>query len=428
MAVLLSLLQGDLCLGFATFVSIVPETSMAHVKGPSYNLLKRSDVNAPFKPHGVGTRRKPRASPPPPPYSKPQRIASPPTSQSIIRQTVRNQRVLPSQQTYKSKFRRDKEEGRFRGLLSSDDKDEETGNSGTTTTTVSSTRTEPAFVMPPSFDMSFVTEASLKSTPSVKTASFIDPGGIYSDDDDCFTEGTADTKETSFQEPDEFDLSFLRPKGEVVEERRCPFCYKVLPDSFTESPPTASRARVIFCQQHENAEILEMGKLKQYPSSFNTKRLRSRIQSLFPEIKAVIKSPTESEFLALQRTKTSRKNAAAPMIQMKLMEDSQPGYYGPQGAELISQIMMEKFGDTIRRKDKLFSALKFCGGVTGYVSTVLVPEVGVRLIMEDMCVDWEKAKEIMKESVEYGAVVNASVEVSDDDEDEDDSDMNSDLD
>jgi hypothetical protein len=113
---------------------------------------------------------------------------------------------------------------------------------------------------------------------------------------------------------------------------------------------------------------------------------------------------------------------------MKLMEDSQPGYYGPQGAELISQIMMEKFGDTIRRKDKLFSALKFCGGVTGYVSTVLVPEVGVRLIMEDMCVDWEKAKEIMKESVEYGAVVNASVEVSDDDEDEDDSDMNSDLD
>ena len=48
--------------------------------------------------------------------------------------------------------------------------------------------------------------------------------------------------------------------------------------------------------------------------------------------------------------------------------------------------------------------------------------------MEDMCVDWEKANEIMKESVEYGAVANASVEISDDDEDEDDSDVNSDLD
>src|SRR6202043_727614 len=128
-----------------------------------------------------------------------------------------------------------------------------------------------------------------------------------------------------------------------------------------------------------------------------------------PNIKAVIKSPVESEFLALQRRRTSRRNAAAPMIQMKLMEDSQPGYFGPQGAELISQLMMEKFGDTIRRRDKLLSALKFCGGVTGYVSMVLVPEVGVRLIMEDMHVDWEKAKKIMKDSVEFGAVANANV-------------------
>lgn len=403
-------------------------SQMAHVKGPSYNLQSRSDVNAPFKSHGVATRRKPRTSQSPPPYSKPKRIDSAPGSQ-LIRQTVKRGTMLSSQQTYKTKFRRDREEGRYKDVPFSDDKDEETESSVTTSTTASSSRTEPAFVMPPSFDLSFVAEASLQSTPAVKRASFIDPGAIYSDDEDFFTEDTAGTKESSFQEPDEFDLSFLHPKEEVVEERLCPFCYKVLPDSFTESPPTASRARVAFCQRHENAEILEMGKLKQYPSSFDTKHLRSRIQRLFPEIRQVIKSPTESEFLALQRTKTSRKNVAAPMIQMKLMEDSQPGYYGPQGAELISQMMMEKFGDTIRRRDKLFSALKFCGGVTGYVSTVLVPEVGVRLIMEDMHADWEKAKEIRKESVEYGAVSNASVEISDDeDEDEDDSDMNSDLD
>lgn len=110
---------------------------------------------------------------------------------------------------------------------------------------------------------------------------------------------------------------------------------------------------------------------------------------------------------------------------MRMFEDSQPGYYGPQGAETISQIIMEKYGDTIRKRDKLFSALTFCGGVTGYVSSVLVPEVGVRLIMEDMDVNWEKARDIMKESAEYGAVANGAVEISDDDGD-DDSDMNSD--
>jgi RTC4-like domain len=114
------------------------------------------------------------------------------------------------------------------------------------------------------------------------------------------------------------------------------------------------------------------------------------------------------------------------MIQMKMFEDSQPGYYGPQGAELISQIVMEKFGEKIRKSDNLLPALKFCGGVTGYVSTVLVPEVGVRLIMEDLGIEREEAKGVMKESVEYGAVANAAVEISDDDDGS--SDMGSDSD
>lgn len=399
---------------------------MATIKAPYYALENQPSVKAPFKSHRPRTQRQTRTSPSPP-YSTTRSIAAPSRPTFVPRKTVENASRPGVDKIYKSETRRNREAARYKNLEFSDDKDEETESSATTATTASSSRTEPAFEMPPSIDLPLVTEGSLQSTPAVKRASFIDPEAICSDDDDLSDEDTADTKQNSFQEPDEFDLSFLHPKEEIIEERRCPFCYKLFPDSFTESPPTASRARVIFCQRHENAEILEKGKLKQYPSSFDTKRLRSRIQKLFPAIKAVIKSPTESEFLALQRRRTSRKNAAAPMIQMKLMEDSQPGYYGPQGAELISQLMMEKFGDTIRRRNKLLSALKFCGGVTGYVSMVLVPEVGVRLIMEDMHVDWEKAKEIMKESVEFGAVANASVEISDEDEDEDDSDMDSDF-
>jgi hypothetical protein len=250
----------------------------------------------------------------------------------------------------------------------------------------------------------------------------MDPRALYSDDSDGLDDVPPGdgTKENSFYEPPEIDTSFLN--------RLCPFCCKRLPASFIESPPTASRAKYMFCQRHENAEILEQGKSRGYPSSFDGIQFRYRIQKLLPAIKRVINSPTESEFLVLQRKKTSRKNAAAPMIQMKMFEDSQPGYYGPRGAELISQILMEKFGERIRRSDNLFSALKFCGGVTGYVSSVLVPEVGVRLIMEDMDVVWEKARDVMKESVEFGAVVNAAVEISDDDDDDDDDSDDSEMD
>jgi len=45
-------------------------------------------------------------------------------------------------------------------------------------------------------------------------------------------------------------------------------------------------------------------------------------------------------------------------------------------------------------------------GTTKYISTILVPEVGSRLIMEDFQnITLEEARNIMIESVEYGRVM-----------------------
>lgn len=66
---------------------------------------------------------------------------------------------------------------------------------------------------------------------------------------------------------------------------------------------------------------------------------------------------------------------------------------------------MSKFNSKIRRlaaSDKLISS----GGVSRYVQAVLVPELAVLLVMDDMKVDEEKAREVIRDSVDIGNLLN----------------------
>jgi RTC4-like domain len=164
---------------------------------------------------------------------------------------------------------------------------------------------------------------------------------------------------------------------------------------------------------------LEQGRASGYPRTIDFTILRKRVSGLTSFIKEVINNPSESEFMRNLRKSTKRRNAAQPMTMIDLFDESQPGYFGPRGSELISDAILHDLGEYIRKKDNIYDDLRFCGGVTGFISSVLVPEVAVHLIMEDMGVAWDDARLLMKESAAYGCIVNASVEVSDDEEDSD---------
>ena len=67
--------------------------------------------------------------------------------------------------------------------------------------------------------------------------------------------------------------------------------------------------------------------------------------------------------------------------------------------------IMSRFASKLRRlaaSDKLISS----GGVSRYVQAVLVPELAVLLVKDDMKVDEEKAREVLRESVEIGNLLN----------------------
>ena len=66
---------------------------------------------------------------------------------------------------------------------------------------------------------------------------------------------------------------------------------------------------------------------------------------------------------------------------------------------------MSRFARRLRRlaaSDKLISV----GGVSRYVQAVLVPEMAVVLVMDDMKVDEEKAREVLRDSVDIGNLLN----------------------
>lgn len=276
----------------------------------------------------------------------------------------------------------------------------------------SSTSPHSAFKLPPQIDCPAF-DAILKSCTAKP----------FQNPDDIKASSTPSSPVSCFIDPSQFDVPLLDTQQDPRsrKERTCKFCQKLLPPTFAEEPPIARRARFGYCQRHEDASVLQEGHAQRYPSTFDFTDIERRILATIPEIRKLIKRPLESEFLTNLRQKISRRTAATPMIQITIVNETQPGYYGPRGAELMTEIMMNKLGDYIGQRRELLDTLKFCGGVIGYISSVLVPEVAVRLIMEDKNVEWAEAKKIMKASVAYGNVKNPAMEVVSDGDSEDDS-------
>lgn len=70
---------------------------------------------------------------------------------------------------------------------------------------------------------------------------------------------------------------------------------------------------------------------------------------------------------------------------------------------------MRAFSDKLRQlagSDKLIAATGVSGGVSGYVASVLVPELAISLVKEDAGVDARRAREIISESADIGELLN----------------------
>jgi len=71
----------------------------------------------------------------------------------------------------------------------------------------------------------------------------------------------------------------------------------------------------------------------------------------------------------------------------------------------MSENLIHKFSGVLRKR-ALEDSLIAARGHTTYLQAVLVPELAVRLIMEDMKIGEVKARDVLEESVWVGEVLN----------------------
>ncbi|EPE29664.1 hypothetical protein GLAREA_00824 [Glarea lozoyensis ATCC 20868] len=249
--------------------------------------------------------------------------------------------------------------------------------------------------------------------PSVSSSSFKMLGGI----DELAIQARA------FIDQDSLDAqSLLAHENEITgsQSKRCPMCKKMVDDEYLRKfKGLSTRMQMKSCQSHQKTTAIEEWKTKGYPV-INWERLSSRIDEHHQFIEGLIKgAECHSRSLLEERIQAGKERNLLTTTSNLI-----PGYYGARGLRDISQQVMENFSELLREravKDKTIAART----VTGFLHSVIVPEVTVLLIADDMKVGTEKARDILNDSVGLGEmvhedikdVVKRRVRGSDDDED-----------
>ncbi len=89
---------------------------------------------------------------------------------------------------------------------------------------------------------------------------------------------------------------------------------------------------------------------------------------------------------------------------LKKEDNLNPGYYGPRGFNLMCDYLVKEYGERLKVKaveDRVIAGR----GPAAFIQSVLVAELGVRLIMDDMNVGEDEARDVLAESKALGEIV-----------------------
>lgn len=209
----------------------------------------------------------------------------------------------------------------------------------------------------------------------------------------------------------------------MTQLARCPMCYQPVDSDALRAFGTMNmRQQAKFCHSHQKKDAMETWELEEYPE-IQWENLDSRIAQHYAFIKELVDGKDSHYRAILEETVKSGKDRNL----LKSNSNLTPGYYGSRGLTEISESIMRRFTKQLKDRapaDPIMSAR----GFAGFVQSVLVPEVTVKLIMEDMSVDIERARKILIESVGVGEliheeikdVVTRTVDDSEDDDEYDD--------
>lgn len=217
--------------------------------------------------------------------------------------------------------------------------------------------------------------------------------------------GSLDIPTTPAESQDNFwDRSEIEEVGSTITSK-CPMCYqdvdRELLEKHSKDGKMTVKQQTAFCRLHRRKSAAKAGTQRGYPT-INWETLGPRFDAHRDFLKNILEGKQASHYRNILKERVeSGKNRTL----LTNHDNLTPGYYGPRGLQVMTEFIMGKLSDVIRRRaveDKLISVRSY----TGYVQTVLVPELTVRLIMEDMSVTEERAREVLQESVEVGELLH----------------------
>jgi hypothetical protein len=190
----------------------------------------------------------------------------------------------------------------------------------------------------------------------------------------------------------------------MTQRAKCPMCGKsVDPADLRAFGDMNTRQQERFCRSHQRKTARDDWSLNGYPT-IDWDKLDSRITKLHSFIRELINGADSHYRDRLEETVNAGKNRSL----LKSDFNPTPGYYGTRGLRAISENTMNKFTKLLKKRmvvDRLMAAR----GFTPYVEYVVVPEVAVKLIMDDMDVGDERAREIMTESLGVGELLSEEI-------------------
>lgn len=202
------------------------------------------------------------------------------------------------------------------------------------------------------------------------------------------------------------DLTILEGYGDKATsaDAVCPMCNErvdqELLDKFTKGERMTISQQQQFCQHHQMKSAKETWVKKGYPT-IDWARLDTRISKHHGALGDILGGgPSHYGDVFARRVKAGKSKTV-----LKTKQSLTPGYYGIRGLRQMTENIIKHFSSLLRERavrDRLISAR----GFTAYVQSVLVPELTVRLIMEDMDVLEAAARSILQASIGIGELLN----------------------
>ncbi|KAL2848695.1 RTC4-like domain-containing protein [Aspergillus pseudodeflectus] len=258
------------------------------------------------------------------------------------------------------------------------------------------------FIFPPELP-----DPASASSFSVPTSSARDRGIPDTDDED---DDSVLSSPKSYPSPNDIMNDADEDEEEAPREYLCPMCNEPVDPGllikFEAQPRQRFRDQQAFCNSHKKSSIEDQWVAKGYPT-IDWENFDERIQAHFNDLEKLLAPGSSSYYrnVLISTLKSGKAKNFALTLAGDSLETISCGYYGTRGSGIMLDAITARFSRKLTRlakEDKIITQ----AGPVGYSQSVLVPELAVRLIKEDMKVDEETARQIMRESIDLGEKVN----------------------